>query len=73
VLLPPIIFQGGFSVQRKMFFQNIFPIMGLALIGTFFSTVVIAILMFIFTNISENGWSVIESLVYFILNRCLDH
>ncbi|KAI8893749.1 Sodium/hydrogen exchanger family-domain-containing protein [Globomyces pollinis-pini] len=65
VLLPPIIFEGGFSIQRSMFFQNIVPILGLAMFGGFYSTFVISILMYFFSRlITDNGWSIIESLVF---------
>lgn len=65
VLLPPIIFEGGFSLQRKSFFQNIIPILGLSLIGAFYSTFVTSALMYGFSRlIGETGWTVIESLVF---------
>jgi solute carrier family 9 (sodium/hydrogen exchanger), member 8 len=65
VLLPPIIFQGGYSLQRSMFFTNILPILGLAIVGGFFSTFVVAIIMYLFTRlVGESGWSFIESLVF---------
>jgi NhaP-type Na+/H+ or K+/H+ antiporter len=48
-----------------MFFSNILPILGLAILGGFYSTFVIAILMYLFSRIlSETGWSFIESLVF---------
>ncbi|KAI8928896.1 Sodium/hydrogen exchanger family-domain-containing protein [Entophlyctis helioformis] len=65
VLLPPIIFEGGFNLQRTSFFNNIIPILGLALVGAFYSTFVTSILMWAFSRIlTEQGWTVIESLVF---------
>lgn len=57
--------KGGFSIHRSMFFQNIVPIVGLAMFGGFFSTFVISILMYFFSRIlTDQGWSFIESLVF---------
>lgn len=65
VLLPPIIFEGGYSLQRSMFFSNILPIIGLAMFGGFYSTFLISILMYGFSRVlTETGWSFIESLVF---------
>ncbi|KAJ1334417.1 sodium/hydrogen exchanger 3 [Batrachochytrium salamandrivorans] len=65
VLLPPIIFEGGFNLQRKSFFSNIIPILSLALFGAFFSTFVSSAIMWGFSQlIMDNGWTVIESLVF---------
>lgn len=64
-LLPPIILEGGFSLQRSMFFQNIVPILGLALIGGLFSTLTTGIIMYYCTKfISKYSWSFVESLVF---------
>ncbi|KAA8526891.1 hypothetical protein F0562_008880 [Nyssa sinensis] len=41
-LLPPIIFNAGFQVKKKQFFQNFFPIMLFGVIGVFISSLVIA-------------------------------
>ena len=71
MLLPPIIFQvylifmkGGYSLHRITFFQNIIPILGLALVGGFYSTFVIATLMYGFAWAIDANWSFIESLVF---------
>ncbi|KAI8905969.1 Sodium/hydrogen exchanger family-domain-containing protein [Gorgonomyces haynaldii] len=65
VLLPPIIFEGGYNLQRAAFFQNIVPILGLALVGAFYSTFVTSFLMYIFSRLlTDEGWSVIECLVF---------
>eukprot|EP00842_Homolaphlyctis_polyrhiza_P000321 jgi/Hompol1/128/HPOL_005240-RA len=65
VLLPPIIFEGGFNLQRKSFFNNIIPILSLSLIGAFYSTFITSIIMWAFSQlVSDNGWTVIESLVF---------
>ncbi|KAJ0688686.1 putative cation/H+ exchanger, cation/H+ exchanger, CPA1 family [Helianthus annuus] len=41
-LLPPIIFNAGFSVKKKQFFHNFFPIMLFGVIGVFISTSIVA-------------------------------
>ncbi|XP_076907528.1 sodium/hydrogen exchanger 4-like [Bidens hawaiensis] len=41
-LLPPIIFNAGFSVKKKQFFHNFFPIMLFGVTGVFISTSIVA-------------------------------
>lgn len=41
-LLPPIIFNAGFQVKKKQFFQNFFPIMLFGVAGVFISTSIVA-------------------------------
>jgi len=42
VLLPPIVFEAGFSLKRKQFFLNMTPILVFAVLGTMISTLLIA-------------------------------
>ena len=42
VLLPPIVFEAGFSLKRKHFFHNVCTILMYAVIGTMISSLVIA-------------------------------
>ncbi|KAJ3189487.1 Sodium/hydrogen exchanger 8 [Gaertneriomyces sp. JEL0708] len=63
VLLPPIIFEGGFALQRVSFFQNVLTIVSLAFIGALYSTFVTSILMYFFSKLI-NPWSFVESLVF---------
>lgn len=46
-LLPPIIFQSGFSLQPKPFFSNFGAIVAFAILGTFIAAVVTAILVYL--------------------------
>ncbi|KAI9104953.1 Sodium/hydrogen exchanger family-domain-containing protein [Phlyctochytrium arcticum] len=63
VLLPPIIFEGGFALQRVSFFQNILTITVLAFFGALYSTFVTSVLMYFFSKLIS-PWSFIESLVF---------
>ncbi|KAL3733393.1 hypothetical protein ACJRO7_022853 [Eucalyptus globulus] len=42
-LLPPIIFNAGFQVKKKQFFQNFFTIMLFGVVGVFISTFIITV------------------------------
>jgi len=44
-LLPPIMFEAGFSLQVKPFFRNIGAIVALAFIGTVVSTGIVGFIM----------------------------
>lgn len=46
VLLPPIIFESGFSMQPKPFFHNFGAICTLAFVGTLISTLAVALFLF---------------------------
>ncbi|TPX31999.1 hypothetical protein SmJEL517_g04824 [Synchytrium microbalum] len=63
-LLPPIIFEGGYTLQRVAFFKNILVIIALAFVGALYSTFICSILMYFFTKVTGNNWSFIESLVF---------
>ncbi|KAI8587851.1 Sodium/hydrogen exchanger family-domain-containing protein [Geranomyces variabilis] len=64
VLLPPIIFEGGFALQRVSFFSNIMTITVIAFFGALYSTFVTSVLMYFFSKLMTSPWSFIESLVF---------
>ncbi|KAI8614788.1 Sodium/hydrogen exchanger family-domain-containing protein [Chytriomyces sp. MP71] len=65
VLLPPIIFEGGYTLQRVSFFSNILTILSLAFAGALYSTFICSALMFFFSKlVYDNPWSFVESLVF---------
>ncbi|KNE54494.1 hypothetical protein AMAG_00466 [Allomyces macrogynus ATCC 38327] len=64
VLLPPIIFEGGYSVHRMLFFKSLPTILGLAFAGGAFSTIVIAIVMYLAMSVTDLPLSMIEALIF---------
>ncbi|KAI9358899.1 Sodium/hydrogen exchanger family-domain-containing protein [Zopfochytrium polystomum] len=63
VLLPPIIFEGGYTLQRVSFFSNFFTIFALAFAGALFSTFTCSVMMYFFSK-AVFPWSFVESLVF---------
>ena len=53
LLLPPIIFEAGYTLRSKSFFRNIGTIVAYAVVGTFVSTFVVGYLVFF---IGKIGW-----------------
>ncbi|KAI9332229.1 Sodium/hydrogen exchanger family-domain-containing protein [Obelidium mucronatum] len=63
VLLPPIIFEGGYTLQRVSFFSNILTILSLAFAGALYSTFICSCMMYFFSQFVY-PWSFVESLVF---------
>lgn len=63
VLLPPIIFEAGFTLQRMTFFKNIVLILSLAFVGAFYSCIVTSGMMWIFSRFTYK-LTMIEALVF---------
>ena len=53
LLLPPIIFEAGYTLRRKHFFRNLGTIVSYAVIGTLISTFIVGYLTF---EIGRAGW-----------------
>eukprot|EP01084_Bolivina_argentea_P005451 10271_1 len=76
VLLPPIVFEAGFSLKRKHFFRNMCSILIFAIIGTIISTLIIGFGLYIlsFLNILPlyNSGNPLECLLFGALISAVD-
>ncbi|KAI9003480.1 Sodium/hydrogen exchanger family-domain-containing protein [Hyaloraphidium curvatum] len=64
VLLPPIVFEGGYSLQRLLFFNNFTLIFALAWFGGLFSTVVTSLLLFLLGRLVVPSLTLTSVLVF---------
>jgi len=62
LILPPIIFNAGYSMRKKHFFHNIGSILTFALLGTVISTIVIALIMWGVTQAMEINMTFLDTL-----------
>ncbi|GMH89682.1 hypothetical protein TL16_g11533, partial [Triparma laevis f. inornata] len=76
LLLPPIIFEAGYTLRRKSFFANITPIVAYAFVGTLVSTFVVGGLVFSLAKMgltsSVDKTNPMESLLFGALISAVD-
>ncbi|GMT04316.1 hypothetical protein PENTCL1PPCAC_26490 [Pristionchus entomophagus] len=72
ILLPPIIFNAGYSLKKRSFFRNIGSILLFVFLGTTISCIATAVLMFIFTRIFGMGFAFQELLFFGALISATD-
>lgn len=64
VLLPPIMFEAGYSMKRVNFFKNFHTIMALAFLGTAFSAFCTAIVLYLGCQLFTFKVSFLEALTF---------
>ncbi|CAJ0934966.1 unnamed protein product, partial [Mesorhabditis belari] len=72
ILLPPIIFNAGYSLKKRNFFRNIGSILAFVFVGTTVSCLVTGILLFVLTKIFAMGFAFQELLVFGALISATD-
>jgi len=75
LLLPPIVFDAGFSVKKRLFFDNLPSILLFAVFGTIISTFVVGLLTFAAARaglIGIDGSSPLQSLLFGALISSVD-
>ncbi|UMM40517.1 hypothetical protein L5515_017117 [Caenorhabditis briggsae] len=72
MLIPPIIFNAGYSLKKRHFFRNIGSILAIVFIGTTISCFGTGCLMFVFTSIFQMGYTFKELLFFGALISATD-
>jgi len=72
-LLPPIIFDSGYSLHKSYFFRNLGPILLFAVFGTLISTMIVGVFTYLFglAGISY-GLSLLDSMIFGSLISAVD-
>ncbi|CAD5229685.1 unnamed protein product [Bursaphelenchus okinawaensis] len=72
VLLPPVIFNAGYSLKKRHFFRNIGSILSFVFIGCTISSILTCLIMFVFCWIFRLGFTFVELLFFGALISATD-
>ncbi|KXS12254.1 hypothetical protein M427DRAFT_34974 [Gonapodya prolifera JEL478] len=64
VLLPPIVFEGGYNLRRMTFYKNFGTILSLAFVGGLYSTCVICVILYVLGGMVAPNITVTDCLVF---------
>jgi NhaP-type Na+/H+ or K+/H+ antiporter len=56
LLLPPIIFEGGYNMQKRPFFKNIGSVLAYSFLGTFVAILISSLLFYATSNWTPDSW-----------------
>ncbi|KAJ3341031.1 hypothetical protein HDU93_005895 [Gonapodya sp. JEL0774] len=64
VLLPPIVFEGGYNLRRMTFYKNFGTILSLAFVGGLYSTCIICVILYVLGGMVAPNITVTDCLVF---------
>ena len=63
-LLPPIMFDAGFSLRVRVFLKNIFSVMAITILATVFASIIFSLIFWYGSQYTDYAFSLIHSLMF---------